>query len=131
LPEEERRDALRFLFGSPWRYLINSGYIDVTKNDFYEITPEGHTQAEEAISAIKADRAVLEAMRFLHPELQGYEHYFREGKLKEAVTAAFLRVENRFNEVRDKSPNPAVKSVSGVNLPYKLFDTGDLQFPYR
>ena len=95
LPEEERRDAVKFLFGSPWRYLINNGYIGLTKSDFYEITPEGHTEAVEEISAIKVDRTVAEGLRFLHPDLQGYEHYFREGKHKEAVTAAFMRVERR------------------------------------
>jgi hypothetical protein len=130
LPEEERRDALKFLFGSPWRYLINNGFIGLTRNDFYEITPEGHNEAAEEISAIKVDRTVVESLRFLHPDLRGYEHYFREGKLKEVVTAAFMRVENRLNQVRDASPAAAAKGVSGVSLPYKLFDTGDLKFPY-
>jgi hypothetical protein len=130
LPEEERRAAVKYLFGSPWRYLINNGYIGLTRNDFYEITPEGHTEAAEEISAIRVDRTVVEALRFLHTDLQGYEHYFREGKLKEAVTAAFMLVENRLNQIRDASPAPAAKGVSGVSLPYKLFDTGDLKFPY-
>jgi hypothetical protein len=130
LPEEERRDAVKYLFGSPWRYLINNGYIGLTRNDFYEITPEGHAEAAEEISAIKVDRTAVEAIRFLHPDLQGYEHYFREGKLKDAVTAAFMRVENRLNQIRDASPAPAAKGASGVSLPYKLYDTGDLKFPY-
>ncbi len=130
LPEEERRDAVKFLFDSPWRYLINNGYIGLTRNDFYEITPEGYVEAEGEISAIKVDRAVVDALHFLHPDIRGYEHYFREGKLKEAVTAAFMRVENRLNQIRDASLAPAAIGVSGVSLPYKLFDTGDLKFPY-
>lgn len=130
LPEGERRDALRFLFGSPWHYLINNGFIGLTGNDFYEITTEGHAEAAKEISEVKVDRTVIEGLRFLHSELRGYEHYFREGKLKEAVTAAFMRVENRLNEIRDASPALVAKGVSGVSLPYKLFDTGDLKFPY-
>jgi hypothetical protein len=118
------------LFVSPWRYLINNGYIALAQNDFYEVTPEGLAEATTDISAIKVDRTVVEALRFLHPDLQGYEHYFREGKLKEAVTAAFMRVENRLNEIRDASSSTAAKGISGVSLPYKLFDIGDLKFPY-
>ena len=41
-----------------------------------------------------------------------------------------MRVENRLDQIRDASPAPAAKGVSGVSLPYKLFDTGDLKFPY-
>jgi hypothetical protein len=41
-----------------------------------------------------------------------------------------MLVENRLNQIRDASPAPAAKGVSGVSLPYKLFDTGDLKFPY-
>jgi hypothetical protein len=130
LPENERHDAVRFLFGAPWRFLINEGFIAVTKNDFYEITPEGHVEAADDIKAVRVDRTILDALRFLYPELQSYEHYFREGKLKEAVTAAFMRVENRLNEIRDASSSPAARGVSGVSLPYKLFDTGDLKFSY-
>jgi hypothetical protein len=130
LPEDERRDAVGFLFGFPWRFLINNGFIAVTKNDFYEITPEGQVEAADDIKAVRVDRTIVDALRFLHPDLQGYEHYFREGKLKEAVTAAFMRVENRLIEIRDASSSPAAKGVSGVSLPYKLFDTGDLKFPY-
>lgn len=130
LPEGERHDAVRYLFGSPWRFLISDGFIAVTKNDFYEITPEGLAEAEDDIKAVRVDRTIVDALRFLHPDLHCYEHYFREGKLKGAVTAAFLRVENRLNEIRDASLSPAAKGVSGVSLPYKLFDTGDLKFPY-
>jgi hypothetical protein len=122
LPEDERHDAVKYLFGSPWRFLINNGFIAVTNNDFYEITPEGHVEAADDIKAIRVDRTIVDALRFLHPDLQSYEHYFREGKLKEAVTAAFMRVENRLNEIRDASSSPAAKGVSGVSLPYKLFD---------
>ena len=82
------------------------------------------------MSTIKVDRYVVEALRFLHPDLRGYEHYFREGKLKEAVTAGFMRVENRLNQIRDSSTAAAAKGVSGASLPYKLFDTDDLKLPY-
>jgi hypothetical protein len=129
-PENERHDALKFLFGAPWRFIVNNGHIFDTGHDFYEITPEGWEEAAADISTVLLDRTIIDALRFLHKDLQGYEHYFREGKYKEAVTAAFMRVENHLNEIRDASASPGAKGVSGVNLPYKLFDTGDLKFPY-
>jgi hypothetical protein len=72
LPEDERHDAVRYLYGSPWRFLINDGFIAVTKNDFYEITPEGLVEAADDIMAVRVDRTIVEALRFLHPYLQGY-----------------------------------------------------------
>ena len=39
-------------------------------------------------------------------------------------------VDNRLNEIRDGSKSQALTGFFGVNLPYKLFDTGDLKFSY-
>jgi hypothetical protein len=131
-PLEDLAAGVDYLLKSPWRTLERHGYIAeaVTGHSFFELTEEGWSIANSPNALIAPDRSVLGAIRFLHPDLQGYEHYFREGKLKEAVTAAFMRVENRLNQIRDASPALAAKGVSGVSLPYKLFDTGDLKFPY-
>lgn len=129
-PDNERQAAVKYLFGAPWRYLVNKGYIFDTGHEFNEITPEGWEDAAAEISAVPTDRTIIDALRFLHPDLRGYEHYFREQKLKEAVATAFKRVENRLNEIRDASANPDAKAVIGVPLPYKLFETGDLKFPF-
>jgi hypothetical protein len=129
-PESERHTAVKYLFGAPWRYLVNNGYIFDTGHDFHEITPEGWEDAAAEISAVPTDRTIIDALRFLHPDLRSYEHYFREQNFKEAVATAFIRVENRLNEIRDASANLDVKAMSGVSLPHKLFDTGNLKFPF-
>lgn len=85
---------------------------------------------ESGTSILAPNRTVIDGLRFLHPDLRDFEHYFREQKLREAVTAAFMRVENRLNQIRDASQNPTAKTVSGVGLPHKLFDIGELKFPY-
>ena len=72
----------------------------------------------------------LDALPHLHKDLQSYGHYFTEGKRKEAVGAAFARVENRLNEIRDSSPTDSVRSVSGVSVVHKLFGSGILDLPY-
>lgn len=69
-------------------------------------------------------------LAFMHKDLQGYGHYFRERKQKEAVAAAFKRVENRLNEIRDASKAISNAGVSGAGLPHRLFDSGDLKFPF-
>jgi hypothetical protein len=66
----------------------------------------------------------------LHNDLSQSQQYLREAKFKPAVASAFQRFENRLNELRDQSQNPAVSSKSGANLPYALFDSGDLKFPF-
>ena len=130
--KDELAEGVRYLLGTPWRALDRSGFIAeaLSGQNFFEVTEDGWSVVESAMNVAAPDRAVIVALRFLHPDLQGYEHYFRERKLKDAVTAAFLRVENRLNEIRDASLAPAAKAVSGVSLPYKLFDTGDFKFPY-
>jgi hypothetical protein len=72
----------------------------------------------------------LDALSHLHIDLQSYGHYFVEGKRKEAVGAAFGRVENRLNEIRDSSPDDSVRSVSGTSVVHKLFSSGILDLPY-
>jgi hypothetical protein len=131
-PREDWAEGVRYLLGTPWRMIERHGYIaeSLSGDGNFEITPDGWALVESGTSVVVPDRAAIAALSFLHPDLQGYEHYFREGKLKEAVTAAFIRVENRLVEIRDASPSPATKGVSGVSIPYKLFDTGDLKFPY-
>ena len=67
----------------------------------------------------------------LHPSLRGYAHYFHENKLKEAVAAALELYENRLNEIRDMSRDVSVRSTSGGDIVYKLFQVKKLQLPYR
>jgi hypothetical protein len=76
------------------------------------------------------NRHVIAALRLLHPAFRDYAHYFREGKLPEAIAAAFERYENRLNEIRDGSNNPQIMASSGHPLVYKLFDAGILKEPY-
>jgi hypothetical protein len=70
----------------------------------------------------------ISSLPLLHKDLKGYGHYFREGKMTDAVKAAFGRVENRLNELRDSALEPP--TASGVALPHKLFDLGILQLPH-
>lgn len=74
----------------------------------------------------KIDLPVL--LRMMHPDISGYHHYFLEKKYKDAVRAAFTKLENRLNEIRDSASPP--QSASGVALVHKLFQTGSLIFPY-
>jgi hypothetical protein len=131
-PREELVAAVPYLLGIPWRTIERDGFIaeSLSGDGHFELTEDGWALVASGMNVDAPDRAAIAALRFLHPNLQGYGHYFRERKLKDAVTAAFLRVENRLNETRDASLSPAAKGVSGVSLPYKLFDTGDLKFPY-
>jgi len=130
-PREEVRDVVLHLLGAPWQEIERNYYISSLKgNGWYEITEEGWSEVEKSISLAVPNRTAIDALEFLHKDLQGYGHYFRERKLKEAVAAAFKRVENRLNEIRDSSKVPSAVSVSGVSLPHKLYDSGDLKFPF-
>jgi hypothetical protein len=117
-PEDEKWSVVEHLLGQPWFYLEQNYHIEtVAGNGFYRLTQQGLDKANDADGTVAPDRAVLAALKFLHPDLQSYGHYFYEGKLKEAVSAAFNRVENRFNEIKDASGNTAVTLLSGVVLP--------------
>jgi len=89
-PQQDLRPGVVYLLGTPWQMIKREDYIveALSGDDFYEVTPEGWVQVEHPRAISVPDRAVIEALRFLHKDLQGYEHYFREGKLKDAVTAA-------------------------------------------
>jgi hypothetical protein len=115
-PREDWTEGVRYLLGTPWRTIEREGYIaeSLSGEGNFEVTTEGWAVVESATSIAVPECAAVAALRFLHPDLRGYEHYFRERKLKEAVTAAFLRVDNRLNEIRDASLSPAAKGVSGV-----------------
>ena len=129
-PQETQMEAIRHLLGIPWQELVRQGFIFGTNADFYELTEDGRTEIGKPISVYTPKRAIIEALAFLHKDLCSYEHYFRERKLKEAVAAAFGRVENRLNEVRDTPGLSTKVSASGVALPHKLYDAGALKFPY-
>lgn len=131
-PETEVAETVLYLMGAPWRQIDREGYIAerLTRDGFFEITPEGWAEVERDPKIFVPDSAVIASLRFLHKDLQGYEHYFREQKRKEAVAAAFKRVENRFNEIRSASSSPSVKMSSGVSLPHELYKEGDLKFPF-
>ncbi len=131
-PEPEIAETVLYLLDAPLRYIQREGYIAerLSRDGFFDITADGRAEINRDVTIFVPNRVVLAALCFLHPDLQGFEHYFREHKFKEAIAAAFKRVENRFNEVRDASPSPAVKSSSGATLPHDLYKSGDLKFPF-
>lgn len=128
-PPSEARLVTGLLLAAPRKWLENQGLIRRTGNDFYCITDEGYEAAKNPEPAF-ADREVVSALALLHPDFQGYEHYFHEGKLKEAVAAAFERYENRLNEVRDTRGSAAAKAEQGKSLVYTLFREKALVRPY-
>jgi hypothetical protein len=131
-PENEIAETVLYLLDAPLRSIQREGYVAerLSRDGFFDITPEGWTEVNRDVNVFVPNRDVIGALRFLHPDLRGFEHYFRENKLKEAVAAAFSLLENRLNQIRDASPSSANKGVIGVALPHKLYDTGDLKFPY-
>ncbi len=127
----EVTEVIDHLLGEPWHYLEQHFYITSPIADgWFEITRQGAERAKEDVDSRTPDRTVIAALAFLHSDLQSSSHYFYEGKPKDAVIAAFTRVENRLNEIRDASGNAEAAKFDGVVLPRKLFDTGVFQFPY-
>jgi len=130
-PDDEKWAVVEHLLRQPWLYLEQNYYVtSVAGNGWYELTQQGLDRANDDVGIRVPDRTILTALKFLHPYLQDYGHYFYEGKHKEAVSAAFKRVENRFNEIRDASGNTSAKSFSGVVLPRKLIEFGIIKFPF-
>jgi len=132
-PDHIKRQITDVLLGQPWQQLINYGYIaDMQETGSYSITPDGYQAAVECAHNPNrmTSREVQSALKVLHRDFQSYEHYFREGKLKEAVAAAFERCENRLNEIRDQSHKTAVKTAAGQSLVYVLFTEKLLKLPY-
>jgi hypothetical protein len=128
-PSSEARAVTDLLLAAPWRWLENQGLIRQEGNSFHSITEEGYEAARNPEPAF-ADREIVSALALLHPDLQGYGHYFHGGKLKEAVAAAFERYENRLNEVRDSRGSTAAKAEHGRSLIYALFREKALVRPY-
>lgn len=130
-PDHEVLAAKQYLLRTPWAELERLGYITNASGDgWFEITEDGWAALTSVDKSLPPSRTAIDALLFLHKDLQGYDHYFREHKLKDAVAAAFKRVENRLNEIRDSSKNASVRSVNGVGLPHKLYDSTDLKFPF-
>jgi hypothetical protein len=117
------------LLGAPWKRLEADGFIRDNGHNFFHVTTEGYEAAKQA-EAFFVNRDVIEALKLLHPEFQGYAHYFLENKLQQAVAAALERYENRLNEIRDGSKDAKVMAVSGHPLVYKLFAAKILNEPY-
>jgi hypothetical protein len=128
-PRTEARAVTDLLLGAPWRWLENEGLIRRSRDDWYCITEEGYEAAKNPEPAF-AHKEIISALARLHPDFQGYAHYFHENKLKEAVAAAFDRYENRLNEIRDNSSSTAAKAEAGRGLVYKLFSEKVLVRPY-
>jgi hypothetical protein len=120
-PASEVSAVKDLLLGAPWKRLEADGFIRDNGQNFFHVTAEGYEAAKKS-EAFFVNRDVVEALKLLHPEFQGYAHYFYEDKLQEAVAAAFERYENRLNEIRDASKNTPVMAASGYALVYKLFD---------
>jgi hypothetical protein len=132
-PDPIKRQVTDVLLNQPWQQLINYGYIaDKRETGSYSVTSDGYQAAIECAHNPNrmTSQEVQSAIKVLHKDFQGYEHYFREGKLKEAVAAAFERVENRLNEIRDQSRKAAVKAEKGHSLVYALFRERLLKVPY-
>lgn len=128
-PSNETPLVIKHLLGAPWHELEKRYYIwNETGDGWYVITDEGRAALEKGIDMHVPSRLITDALALLHKDLQGYANYFRDKKEKEAVAAAFRRVENRLNEIRDSSG--VSSGVSGVALPQKLFESGELKFPY-
>jgi hypothetical protein len=103
---------------------VTHGYIRDNGQGFFTVTEEGLGAAENADQTI-VSMEVRSALQLLHPDFGGYEHYFQENRLKEAVAAAFERYENRLNELRDRSRKAAVRGTVGRDIPPKLFQAGE------
>jgi Protein of unknown function (Hypoth_ymh) len=131
-PEAEVAETVLYLMHGPWRQIDREGFIAerLTRDGFFEITPEGWAEVERDSKVFVPDSTVIAALRFLHKDLRGYEHFFRDQKCNEAVAAAFRRLENRLNEIRDASASSSVKASSGVSLPHELYKEKDLKFPF-
>jgi hypothetical protein len=130
--ENEQLTVTDLLIAAPWQRLVNDGFIFDNGQNFFYVTAEGRQAAAdcEKGSNRPVDRMILSALDLLHPDFRSYAHYFREGKLKEAVAAAFERYENRLNEIRDQSRKKAIGTVAGQSLVYALFRERLLRFPY-
>ncbi len=131
-PSPEVPAVVQYLLeGPPWRELERCFYVVNASGDgWYEITEEGWEASKQNLQTHAPNRVFLDALALLHKDLQDFAHYFREQKGKDAVAAAFKRVENRLNEIRDSSKAAGISSVSGVGLPHRLYDSGDLKFPF-
>ncbi len=103
-PATEAKAVNDLLLAAPWKYLENSGLIRHIRDNFYCITEAGFEAAKHPGPAF-ANREIVSALPLLHPAFQDYVHYFHENRLKEAVTAALERYENRLNEVRQRRPS--------------------------
>lgn len=131
LPEDERWSVVDHLLVQPWFQLEQNFYIaSRSGNGFFHITDQGLARANDQPAAHLPDREILTALKFLHPDLQGYAKYFYDAKLTDAVAAAFRRVENRLIEIRDRSGIAMVATFSGVALPRKMIEFGVLKFPF-
>jgi uncharacterized protein (TIGR02391 family) len=130
-PENEKGAVVEHLLRAPWHFIDEHFYITSDAGDgWFDFTQEGIDRTNDEVGTISPNRTVMASLDLLHSDLRSYGHYFYEHKLNEAVAAAFKRVENRLNEIRDASGNASVGKFSGVALPRKLFDANILKFPY-
>jgi hypothetical protein len=130
-PVADQVRAVDLLLAAPWQYLLQQGWTSPHGNDFVVVTYAGHEAAKAEPGSDQAIlRQILPCLKLLHPDLRGYSNYFRTGKYKEAVAAAFERYENKLNEIRDSSRKKAVRSAAGRNLVYALYTNNVLKRPY-
>jgi hypothetical protein len=129
-PEGQRQAVTELLLGAPLKCLENQGLIRFKEHSNYVITPSGQKAVQDPAPSFFAVQEIMAALPLLHPDFQGYAHFFYDNKLKEAVAAAFERYENRLNEIRSGSVSPTVRAASGHPLVYKLFAEGELARPY-
>jgi uncharacterized protein Ymh len=128
-PLHEAMEVMDLLLGAPWNMLEARDFIRGDGGGFYCITAAGYDAARSP-APVFASPEITSALELLHPDFQGYGHYFHESKLKEAVAAAFERYENRLNEIRDGSSSAVARAEAGRGLVYKLFAERVLTRPY-
>ena len=128
----DREGAIDLLLAAPWQYLLFHGLVKDDGRGFYSVTHAGYetAKAEDPRSDRAILRQVLPCLKLLHPDLQSYATYFKDGKYKQAVAAAFERYENKLNEARDRSRKRSVRGASGVDLVYVLYNEKVLKRPY-
>jgi Protein of unknown function (Hypoth_ymh) len=129
-PVAERQEVTELLLGAPLKFLENHGLIRFKEHSNYAITPAGKNAAQNPAPSFFASQEVMAALPLLHKDFRGYDRYFYENKLKEAVAAAFERYENKLNEVRDKRGSAGAKKDDGTTLVYTLFREKTLVRPY-
>ena len=80
-PPDEAKPVTELLLAAPLRWLENKGLIRQKEHMNYVITPTGQKAAQDPAPSFFANEEIMAALPLLHPDFQGYAHYFYENKL--------------------------------------------------